>query len=857
VNVALQLGPVSAHLRDRIARLLDEHRIVVWYDAERAFGDVFAAGLDLPSCKTVSASTSALAARRDAERIYRQLGQPDQPTNTQSNLLIYVPNARGTTPEAQQADPFEVFARLGTAFGDEASEQLDSLARVALHDRLADVERLFRESRPTLDMLDGLRGGERFPLVRQALGTDNGVEVAATLLGRAGAGQRIQNVPGALPEAQRLLHAELGLPEGPVTWPAFADRLALYLLASELRFDLPDGLPAGLDGVAHAGDNHRDVVLAVCDHWRETEEGRESFLGRARQVERDLRLAAVFGVDPPLGTRDTFPLQEPARLKAIGEAAERHDLAAARTLFDQARTSPWRRDPERQVLWRAAQRCLEFLELAENCTARPTRRSPSVANLVADYTATDGLWRLDRAQRLFEQAAAQCAQDNEIDGLVHACRTRYRELVDPLQTAFQAAVKAEGWPPEDTRQQRATFQTRVTPELDARRRTAYFLVDALRYEMGRDLAEALEDFGSVSVDAAANVLPTTTPCGMAALMPGAEADYRYELVNGDLVPVVAGTPLPGASERIAYLRRQFGDRYHDLTLGEILSTPQKKLGQRIASADFAVIRTQDIDAAGEGPSLFRARKVMSDVLGELRVAAQRLIGLGFQTLVFSADHGHVLLPEVPAGDVLPSPPGDWKARKRRSLLGKSLAQTPGLLVLRSDHIGIVAPPDLADFATASGFKTFQGGEGYFHEGLSLQECIVPVVALRAAGGPASAAAASGAEQVSITYRSNRFTSSIIGLKLMLASSPMFSDTVAVRLEAFASRDAKAVIVGHAAECDAYDSRTGEVLRRAGQETQVPLSVESDFSGASIDIRAADPRTGAVLGRLSLKNGRME
>src|SRR5206468_12287921 len=120
------------------------------------------------------------------------------PANTHCNLLIYVPNARGTTPEAQQADPFEVFARIGAPFGDEASEHLDSLARVALHDRLADVERLFRESRPTLEMLDGLRGGERFPLVRQALGTDNGVEVAAALLGRADAGQRVQSVAGGL-----------------------------------------------------------------------------------------------------------------------------------------------------------------------------------------------------------------------------------------------------------------------------------------------------------------------------------------------------------------------------------------------------------------------------------------------------------------------------------------------------------------------------------------------------------------------------------------------------------------------------------------------------------------------------------
>src|SRR5262249_33511412 len=159
-------------------------------------------------------------------------------------------------------------------------------------------------------------------------------------------------------------------------------------------------------------------------------------------------------------------------------------------------------------------------------------------------------------QRLFEQAAAQCAQDDEIDALIHACRQRYRELVDPTQATFQSAVKSQGWPPEGSRQQRATFSTRLAPELEARRRTAYFLVDAMRYAMGRVLAEALEDLGSASVDAATNVLPTTTPCGMAALMPGAESAYEYALLSGDLVPVVAGSQLPGVDERKAYLRKQ-------------------------------------------------------------------------------------------------------------------------------------------------------------------------------------------------------------------------------------------------------------------------------------------------------------
>jgi hypothetical protein len=129
--------------------------------------------------------------------------------------------------------------------------------------------------------------------------------------------------------------------------------------------------------------------------------------------------------------------------------------------------------------------------------------------------------------------------------------------------------------------------------------------------------------------------------------------------------------------------------------------------------------------------------------------------------------------------------------------------------------------------------------------------------LHATSSVGSAAGASGAEQVAISYRSNRFTAPVIGLKLTLTSASMFADTIAMRLEAFGSRDVRATAIGRAAECDAFDPRTGEVRLKAGEETQVPLSIDGDFSGPSIDIRATDPRTGAILGRLSLKNGRME
>ncbi len=298
-----------------------------------------------------------------------------------------------------------------------------------------------------------------------------------------------------------------------------------------------------------------------------------------------------------------------------------------------------------------------------------------------------------------------------------------------LLAHLQAAVQAEGWPPPDgIRRQAQTFDRHVAPEIDERRQTASFCVDSLRYEMGRDLAEALTDFGATSVDGVATVLPTTTPCGMAALLPGADGALTLVEQRDGLVPALGGVPLPGRAERRGVLNARYGDRYFDLYMGDLLSMTRRQLASRIGVADLVVVHTRDIDAAGENLTLFQARKAMSEIIGDLHAAAARLAALGFQTLVFSADHGHILVPEIIPGDVMPPRPGDWVARKRRALLGRAHASAPGVLVLRTPHVGIQAP--VADFAAEVDFKTFQDGPGYFHEGLSLQECIVPVILVR-------------------------------------------------------------------------------------------------------------------------------
>jgi PglZ domain len=532
------LGSVSAYVRDRIHKLLDEYRVVVWYDPEEAFSE-FINQLALQGCVIVSAVDSKLRARRAAEATYRWMNEGNGSLGVRNNLLIYIPSARGATPEEQQRDPFEGFARCGAIFGDQEGEHLSSLAQLALPERAEEITRLFQEGRPTLDLLNMLPTSAQYPLVRQALDVESPMEVVVTALSAADSAEKLERVPGALVELERLIKNEFGLsPNLPESWPSIRNRLATYLLVSELSFDLPSGLPEALANVPHAEPIYRQRIFDVCDRLRESDVGREVYIQLASQVERDLRLPSLLKQTLPLGSRDTFSCQEHLRLQSLVRTAADGDLVSARSLLSIDERSVWRRDPERALLWGVAQRCVTFLELAAH--AQSYMPANDTRSLVDAYVATDGLWKLDRAQRLYEYAAAQCAQDDSVEPLVQRCRVLYNTAVQRVQAAFQTVVLREGWPPERMRRQTQTFDSFVLPELALRHKIAYFLVDSLRYEMGRDLAEALHDLGSMSIESVVTVLPTTTPCGMAALMPGADGAFTFTEHRGELIPTIGG-----------------------------------------------------------------------------------------------------------------------------------------------------------------------------------------------------------------------------------------------------------------------------------------------------------------------------
>jgi hypothetical protein len=92
---------------------------------------------------------------------------------------------------------------------------------------------------------------------------------------------------------------------------------------------------------------------------------REGYLQLANRVEAELRLAELTEGLSDTCSRDTFAFQERWQLRRLLESVQQGDLPAAHALLDQRRHSELKDEPDRALLWMAAERCLSFLDTAE------------------------------------------------------------------------------------------------------------------------------------------------------------------------------------------------------------------------------------------------------------------------------------------------------------------------------------------------------------------------------------------------------------------------------------------------------------------------------------------------------------
>jgi hypothetical protein len=234
-------------------------------------------------------------------------------------------------------------------------------------------------------------------------------------------------------------------------------------------------------------------------------------------------------------------------------------------------------------------------------------------------------------------------------------------------------------------------------------------VDGLRYDVAHRLRERLERLGQVDLGFAWTSLPSVTASGKPWCSPVAHrvAGHREDQ---EFQPRVAVEDKPLNAHHFRTLLAEQG--WQHLT-GAETGDP----------AGRAWTECGDLDHYGHEHGLRLAR----DLDHQLDLVAERLQQLaaaGWKHLRIVTDHGWLLVPGgLPKGEL---PKHQVETRWGRCAVLKDTTHGT-LLTFPWDWCAEV------QVAYAPGVHCFVAGQEYAHGGLSLQECLVPVLELRVAG----------------------------------------------------------------------------------------------------------------------------
>ena len=140
-----------------------------------------------------------------------------------------------------------------------------------------------------------------------------------------------------------------------------------------------------------------------------------------------------------------------------------------------------------------------------------------------------------------------------------------------------------------------------------------------------------------------------------------------------------------------------------------------------------MVRSVDIDVAGEKEKLNGLATMENEMnkLARLLVDCRRL---KFDLAVLVADHGFMIQPVFRVGDQICKPAGSDIVLEESRMIAGNLNESENTLSFTPAQLGL--NDAVMKFCFAKGFTVFKRGEVYYHEGLSLQENIVPMISVR-------------------------------------------------------------------------------------------------------------------------------
>ena len=821
---------------------IKEKSCLVFYDPTKKYKEIIES---IKNYKVLYVEESTILGREKAMDLWCSLGKRSVEKN---KFVIYIPLKKPVKEDEVIDNPYSAIEMGGITFPAGDDDNLQSLCRRAFPDKSESIDELFAQnSSPDFDMINlAVESDIGWPILRRLLAVDSNREILITFLSPSDEQKNeLKSNETWIGEYKKFVDHTIGLSvkSKSKNWEFLVDELWRYVLFSEFVQDLPEKLPDTLKNIPHTDEVGSQLINSTCDGLRDNKNHIETYITKAIAVARDLDLEKHTSHIKDFGERDTFSFEEKSFLSVFAETIINGELKEAEKILRSRMKSIWvKNDSERNIIWTIAERGINFMHELDEAKNLLKEFSKDLITLYSGYC--ERLYLIDKLYRNFEQVVSETFGNFELfESFVMSIRKSYSDFTKKMQNSLLFEIQKHGWPIENQLRSTQVFDKFISDDLKKRKKIGFLMVDALRYELGVELEQLLKNDYDVLLKPACAQLPTTTAVGMASLLPGIDGKLNLQIQKDRLVPIIGNTVIETAEDRFNYLKNLFGDRVFSIWIDDFIHGKKNIIPD---NTNLLIIKTRDIDDLGENIPT-DVVSLIPTMIKKISSAINKLLQNGYDRVVVATDHGFIFKAQYMAGDCVEKPQGEWVFQKKRCLIGKGNGKGSAIS-FQTNHVGINC--EFPDFVVPLSTSAFKKGALYYHEGISFQECVLPVLSIKSNKRKEDVVDYS----INLSYKEGR-TDFITTLRPMieitLNSKQLIFDTQ-ISLEAYA----KDKIVGETAQCSYLNPTTNLIAIQQNTPIKIPLKMLEDFRG-KFEIRATDPVNQITHCILKLKTNYME
>ncbi|MDD3063203.1 MAG: PglZ domain-containing protein [Massilibacteroides sp.] len=751
--------------------------------------------------------------------------------DSNARMLIY--RTMKVAENKKVNDPYIAFTQVGKFFPFGPNDNYVNMCKNFLPGKEAAIDDLFKNGTDSFNNINALQEGVSYPELENLTKGKSFVEITLGML-------TLMETANTAWMSEWKSFGERYLPGLDCNGTTLRDikqKLWQYLLFSEFVLDLPGDLPSELKTVACCPKEQYDNIIILCKNLRNKNDLRDDYVEQAQTITAKLHLDTLFATAKNLGKIVTFAFENRVEYNIYLDDLHNGEYEKASLLLNKNKQSVWyQADAEVSLFWDLAEQCERML----GCIRKSNVELNNLKELTAWY-AEQG-YQVDAAFRKYQHKISTSDEDNasiaELSKFVYA---QYRSFTEQIQQKYQKDIMEEGYPIPSIESNISFWQTHVEPLLNQNKRVVVLFADAFRYEMGKDLSVSLGNSYTVDCQPSAAYIPTVTRFGMSALLPHANDKLELKVDDKKLMPFIDGKKVETPSDRINHIKENIPSH---IVVADI--TSDKFLAANVdSSTNLMIIRSTKIDSAGENITNIGLSEMDSE-LKNFSKSIRKCKTLGFDTFFIVADHGFMIQPGFQAGDNMSKPVGTVVLEERRCL-GGDLNSNETSWMCEPSKFGIKT--DVFRFAFAKQYGVYEKNIIYFHEGLSLQENIVPILKVTLNEDKQQDSFA-----LDLTYKGKkdgvvRIERPLIEICLRGIDTLFMPEKCILRIMILNEHNKE---VGHVVGSTFYDETTELITIPGGcEKVKQPIELDQGLQG-DIIVSALDPDTNATMATLRLQ-----